>query len=417
MIQRIGLMLEALSIIICLHHLYGVKFKLDMATVTLLAIDMIMMQTIDYYGWSSTLSVLIYPIIVLYCVVEFGREIKKLVINNILYLVIMSSLQFGVVLVFYYLLNKQIVNDMDVLIANAFVLAVVFFLLPKCKLNMLSKYLQDRQRILIMAMIISILFTMFGLFNLKRINSLGLYQYVILFIGIITIALLAVQLGRYKVKSKEIETELKMHRLYADSFQSLIDNIRLRQHEFNNHINTIYSQHYMCGTYEELVNAQKEYCQVIERDNRYNSLLAAGNPIVIGFLYGKFIEIEKHGIEITYSVSMENFSLKIPIYRLVEIMGDIINNAVEAVECLERKEIFLSLVETGGSFTVEIRNISPIISFTEIERFFHKGYSKKGINRGLGLYNVRKICEEYNLDISCENRIINEDNWLVFIIK
>lgn len=84
MITNVCLLLEALSIVVCLHHLYGEKFRLDIATVSLLSIDMIMMQAIDYYGLPSTFSMLFYPIIVIYCGVKFGFKIQELIVNNIL---------------------------------------------------------------------------------------------------------------------------------------------------------------------------------------------------------------------------------------------------------------------------------------------------------------------------------------------
>ena len=84
MVDRICVVLEALSIAVCLHRLYGKKFRFDIATVSLMTIEMIMMQAIDYFGWPKELSMLFYPIIAGYCVIEFGFDLKKLIINNIL---------------------------------------------------------------------------------------------------------------------------------------------------------------------------------------------------------------------------------------------------------------------------------------------------------------------------------------------
>ena len=75
MIQRICLVLEALSIVICLHYLYGEKFKLDIKTTSFLAINMIMMTAINYYHMPKALTMFIYPVIVIYCGVRFGFEI------------------------------------------------------------------------------------------------------------------------------------------------------------------------------------------------------------------------------------------------------------------------------------------------------------------------------------------------------
>ena len=75
-IRNCCLLLEALSIVLCLHHLYGERFKLDIRTVNLLAVDMIMMHMIDFYGLSGIISILIYPFIVIYCGLKFGFKIS-----------------------------------------------------------------------------------------------------------------------------------------------------------------------------------------------------------------------------------------------------------------------------------------------------------------------------------------------------
>ena len=57
-ITNVCLLLEALSIVICLHHLYGEKFRLDIATVCYLSIDMISMAAVNYLGlYNDNLSI------------------------------------------------------------------------------------------------------------------------------------------------------------------------------------------------------------------------------------------------------------------------------------------------------------------------------------------------------------------------
>ena len=245
-----------------------------------------------------------------------------------------------------------------------------------------------------------------------------LNQTILLFACIAFIFILNGQLNRYKVKSTETEAELKVHKLYADSFQSLIDTIRLKQHEFDNHITTIYSQHYMYETYEALVKEQTNYCEQIMKENRFNKLLTKGNPVVISFLYGKLIEIDKKGINITYTVSIDDLDIGVPIHKIVEILGNLLKNAVEAIEKTDNaNEIFILMIESQGKFKVEVRNENPYIDPNNISTFFTKGYSNKGEGRGLGLYNVQNICKEYMLNISCENKLINEKNWISFTIS
>lgn len=423
MIERICLLLEALSVVICLHHLYGEKFRLDIYTVILFSMDMIIMTTIDYYGLPKIYSLVIYLIIILYCGIKFGFNWKELIINNILYMVLVGGIQIIIIICYGWCFNMLSLNRIafwrkEAIVVSGGVLLVVWFLLPMLKVHKLSIYLQDKEKILIISLVFCIIFA-FSCFVLYKVyNGLRIYQNLVLFISLFLFCILAGELGKYKIRSKEIETELKMHRLYADSFQGLIEDIRLRQHEFDNHISAIYSLHYTCDSYEELVKAQNEYSQDIIKENRYNKLLKAGNPLLIGFLYGNFKEIEKCEIEVTYKVCVNDLDIGVPIYKLVEILGNLIKNAIEAMKTLEvSKAIYVGLIEEEGSFEIEVRNKSIIIDYNKIESFFKKGYSKKGKNRGLGLYNVKKICDEYTLNIYCENRNIAEDNWLCFTIN
>ena len=65
-ITNVCLLLEALSIVICLHHLYGEKFRLDIATVCYLSIDMISMAAVNYLGLSKVYTMIIYPFLILF---------------------------------------------------------------------------------------------------------------------------------------------------------------------------------------------------------------------------------------------------------------------------------------------------------------------------------------------------------------
>ena len=417
-ITNVCLLLEALSIVICLHHLYGEKFRLDIATVCLLAVDMIMMQAIDYFEWPSVWSVLIYFVVAIYCVIKFGTNIKALIINTILYMIIICSMQFLSILFLRVFCNEIMINEMEMMISNGVIFLIIFFVLSKCKLNKLSEYLQDKEIIFVIILNIVAGLIGFCIICFKKENNLEVYKYLFLFLVIIIIELLAAKIGKYKLKSKEIEIELKMHKLYEDSFYNLIDDIRLKQHEFDNHINAIYSQHYICSTFDELVKAQEDYCHVVRKENQYNKLLSKGNPIIIGFLYGKFLDINKKGIEVIYHVDIADMAVGVPIYKIVEILGNLIDNAVEAVEKSENvNKIYVKAIEIDNSFSIEVRNESSSINFDKLDILFEKNYSSKGENRGLGLFNINQICDEYKLKIECRNLEVENSNWISFCIS
>lgn len=416
MITNICLLLEALSIALCLHYLYDEKFKLDIKTLSYLSIYMIIMTTINYYSLPKTYTMIIYPVIFLYCGMRFGFEIRALIINNILYLAIVSAIQFMVLSAYCIIYKVNLVENTMLLVVNCVTFTIILFALPKCKLSRISTYFQDKERIYVIALVISIAATGYCLVQYKKIDGVGIFQSILLFASVALIVFLVIQLGKNKVKSKEIETELKIQKLYADSFQGLIENIRMKQHEFDNHINTIYSQHFMYDTYEDLVNAQREYCQAIQEENHYNKLLNVGNPAILGFVYFKILELEKCDIEIGYKISIQEFNIGVPTYKIIEILGNLIKNAVEALTQREDRRFFIMIIEKDNKFDIEVRNISDNIPFEKLDKFFNKGYSSKGNDRGLGLYHVKKICDEYNLNIICENEDVDGENWLSFKI-
>lgn len=418
MITNICLLLEELSVLLCIHYLYGEKFKFDIKTTSYLAIYMIIMTIINYYDLHSVLSLITYLVIAIFCGLKFGFKWWIIITNTVLDIVIIGVIQLFVVVCFGHMLKVQLLVDKELMIVNSTVFLIVLFILPKFKIQRLSQYLQDKERILIISLIVCILLTLFSVVNYKMIRFGDINQYIPLFVGVTFIFILAGQLAKYKISSKELEAELKMHQLYADSFCNLINEIRLRQHEFDNHVSTIYSLQYTCKTYEDLVNAQKNYGNEIMKENRHNKLLTVGNPLLIGFLYGKILEIEKVGLEVTYQVSIESLNVGIPIYRLVELLGNLIKNAIEALSnSIEHKVIYIEIIEICGKFEIEVRNRSEFIDYIEIEKFFKKGFSKKGNKRGLGLYNVKRICNEYSLTLCCNNRIVNNENWLSFTIS
>ncbi|MBD5499860.1 MAG: GHKL domain-containing protein [Lachnospiraceae bacterium] len=297
---------------------------------------------------------------------------------------------------------------------NAIMLGIVVTGLRKCKLKKLSDILNSKERLISISLLVTAVSAILFFLTSKQSNGFSILYYTVLGMCVILIGIVAVDIGKNRIKVHEAEAELRQYRLYAASFRNLIDDIRARQHEFDNHINTVYSQHYLYKSYEELVTAQKKYCQEITGENRYNKLLSKGNPVILCFLYGKFSELEKRGIEITYKVVIGELEGGVPVHKIVELLGNLLNNAADAVKANGTDRISLTMVEKPEAISIEVSNESEKIDYKRIQDFFKKGYSEKGRNRGYGLYNVKKICEEYRISISCENRMIENKNWIVF---
>lgn len=413
MIIRISTVLEALSTTILLHSLYGKKYSLDIKTILFLAIDFTIFQGINEGYFPKSISIIIYFIIARYCMLEFKSSVKEMIINYILYIVLLGSMQvMGLFIVYILIPNTE--SKVQILGMNICALLVTVILSRALKLHRLSYFFQKKD-VIVKAILVICVVGIIGIICYTKYQR-GIYydEFILVCILIIILCILTASWESYKIKVHEKEAELKMYQLYENSYESLLTEIRMRQHEFNNHISAIFSQHLTCDTYEELVKKQREYCGQVMSENRYEKLLVSGNTIFTGFLYGKFVEAENRGIDVSYRIDSTNLNISMPDYKVIELVGNLFNNAMEALEKVERKKMHLE-IKTGPDETeIEVRNIGEKIQEEQISKLFLKGYSEKGKNRGLGLYNIKKLSKEYGFKIICENQEIENENWITF---
>ena len=242
-------------------------------------------------------------------------------------------------------------------------------------------------------------------------------QYGVIFVSVVLLFCVMYMWHKSYYKVKEQELQLEMHRMYNEGFEALISDIRKKQHDFQNHLNTIYSMHYTCHTYEELVEKQQAYVDAIQEENRYYKMLGIGNSVIVGFLYGKFLQEDKEGIIVSYDVRIGNLESGIPLHKMVEVIGNLFDNAMEAIKNSEKeKTIYLKFVENPDCIVFTIKNESDYIPQEEKIKMFEKGQSTKGEHRGYGLANVKQICEQYKCDLQVRNRKENDNMYLEFQI-
>ena len=230
-IKNVCFFLEAMSIVICLHHLYGVKFKLDILTISFLSVDMIIMAAINFFRLPETylVTMIVYPIIVLYCGYKFGFNFRSMLWNMILCVIVIGGIQMLCLMIAYCLYKIQNFSDYKLLFINGMTFAVVLIVLPIFRLNRMSKFSQDNGKIIILVTSVCMAWISIWVLNYKNLKTFELKETILLFISIILILILADQLNKYKIKAKEIETELKMHEIYSEPFKGLVDDIRLKQ--------------------------------------------------------------------------------------------------------------------------------------------------------------------------------------------
>lgn len=240
----------------------------------------------------------------------------------------------------------------------------------------------------------------------------------ILIISIVILGILAGLTRSYQIYQKQ-ENEIQMYKVYTKPLEELIKEIRARQHEFDNHLNCILNMHIMVDNYDELVKCQSEYIfsVVDNKKDSYLPLLKLSDKILAGFLYTKIVSVTKN-IRFDIEVGTKEIITNVPDSELVEVIGTLIDNAVEACnEDNDRIKLFIS--SENDKLIFEVMNEHKSVSLAELGHFFEKGYSTK-LNkgqRGYGLYNARRIIKAYRGDIFVENKIIEDRNYIDFRIE
>ena len=413
MITLLYIALEAVAVLLLLHALYGKKMRWDKYSVGFVVLDCVLMSVIRFGKMNQSVSMIIYVLLIMYCICEFGTNVKQLVVNMILLAVIMMGIELAALIILQSLgAGIKGYEDISVVFANGIIVLIVLKMYKKLDLYVISVSFQRNGRLVAILLLLESSLVFFLIFEYKILQGKVPVQTIIISGILVLTVILCIHGLLYRIKYQEKQAELEAYKTYSVAFSDLITQIRARQHEFDNHISALCNLHYICKDYDELVSEQSKYAKDVIGNNRFHRLLVSGNPVIAGFLYGKLSSIQEQGIEVTYTFHISEFTSKIPVYLVVELIGNLLKNAVEAVKTQQvEKQIHLSCTENENEFCLGVRNRSKKIPLDEMGRFFEKGYSSKGSGRGLGLYNVKEICEKYGVDIVCDNTEVDDKNW------
>lgn len=324
MITLLYIALEAIAVLLLLHALYGKKMQWDKYSVAFILFDCGLMSVIRWCGLNQNLSFIIYVVLVVYCILEFKSNIKQVIVNMVLLVVIMMGMQLIALLLFGFIGNT-INGHEDILLTtiNFLILLIVVKLYYKRNLYSISLSFQQKGKVNGLILILESTLLLFLLYQYKNAQGEVQVQYILVTGILVLILVLCIHALLYKIKYQEKQAELEAYKTYSAAFSDLITQIRARQHEFDNHISALCNLHYICKDYDELVKEQSKYAKDVISNNRFHRLLVSGNPVLAGFLYGKLSSIQEQGIEVSYDFHMSEFKSEIPVYLVVELIGNL----------------------------------------------------------------------------------------------
>ncbi|USK31188.1 DcuS/MalK family sensor histidine kinase (plasmid) [Bacillus sp. CMF21] len=210
----------------------------------------------------------------------------------------------------------------------------------------------------------------------------------------------AISTFREKTEVHQLAEQLTGVRIYAEA-------LRAQSHEFMNRLHVILGMVKM-GFYDELTNFINEV--VNHRVNEVGYVTKnIKDPALAGFIMGKLSFARENQVKMI----IDNETV-IPApkgtnvtHELITIVGNLIDNAIEAMDGMKEKKLQLKLNYYKHQLQIKVRDSGPGLKNEQFPHIFKKGYSTKESNRGYGLYLVSKSIESLGgtiqLNLSVEN--------------
>ena len=409
------ILLEYISIILCIHRVCQKKVKIDKWILGLFVFELSTIFLIEVEKIPAFGKMLIYVVLLLYIRTHVVNSWVAVIKVYGITLVSVTALQ----LIVYYLLKILHFSLINTRFGGIIINSIIFVIVLLWNKNtfVYISYICKSVKGLIISFIILIsLFYFLILYN----NNLHMdYAMTIQFlIGTIGISIVSILWISAENENRHKLREVQIYKSYSQEFEYAIRTIRSKQHEFENQINAIRCLQFTIKDHEELLLAQEEYCQKILKNNSINKLLSLNfDPILIGFLYSKISTANEKGIKTKYDICYKKENSNIELYELIELMGILYDNAMEALEKSDDiKYIFIRLVSECNHTCIDIANTSKVYLNSELEKFCEYGYSTKGDKRGIGLSRAKDIIAKQKGTLKIQNKLYETENYICFNI-
>ncbi|MFI7409780.1 ATP-binding protein [Streptomyces sp. NPDC049627] len=190
-------------------------------------------------------------------------------------------------------------------------------------------------------------------------------------------------------------TELEQLGRELDSTRGLIDALRAQDHEHANRMHTL------LGLLElEMYDDAVEFVGEVVGDHRATAEQVAEkiqDPLLAALLVGKATVAAERGVALRLSDRTGLPDRLIDPRGLVTIVGNLVDNALDAVAGTPHARVEVELRAEGRTATLRVRDTGPGIPAEHRESVFTEGWSTKKRpahrERGIGLSLVRRLAE------------------------
>lgn len=297
-------------------------------------------------------------------------------------------IKWGIITVLFalHLLMQERILPLYVHIAMALFIPILLILILNKKIPTYIRFTYPRIETLFLIMHLAI-------FSLYFIGNIYTWLPLLMFI--------IIEACRYLLTSEIItlNKQIKHVDQIREQFNETFKVVRSERHDFLKHISAI---HFMLEK-EEVKEAKKYLDELVGKYEETNLSIKGEKGVVAGVLNDAYRKATKIGISPYFDLDVPISSLPIKDVDLVSLIGNILNNSIEACEewQTERKNqamISLQFYKRSGLYILICKNNSLPIP-TEILDELYQSYghtTKSGDHEGLGTKIIHDIVKKYH---------------------
>ncbi|AKL95933.1 C4-dicarboxylate sensor kinase DctS [Clostridium aceticum] len=201
--------------------------------------------------------------------------------------------------------------------------------------------------------------------------------------------------------------------------KQIVQALRANSHEFMNKL------HVILGLIEiEEFEEVKRYIIDTNKNQQQIMTLVIGkikDTTIAGLLLGKISRAKELGIvmDISKESYLEKQKGKITSSVLVTILGNLIENSMEAISLNEKEEkvIKVSLIESKEEITITVKDTGIGIPEKNISCIFERGFSTKALSSGIGLSLIKNTVENLGGDIKVTTELYEGTTFMITLPK
>lgn len=396
------------TFVVCIigHKMVNKKINIKNIKSILCFVIVSILFVINYCLFSNPIRIIIsYFMISIYYKMTLDQEMKKSFLLGflIIILLVISEIILSIAITIITLNNKSI--DTNIFLNNVFInimIGVISLITykksEKIIKNIISKYSRRMKIPIIMTYILiiimlGILFMSF-LNNNWKVNAVFYFDVTIILLLIIISGILVFQ----EYSKINLQEKYEIANKYMKTNADLIEKYSFVQHQYKNQL--ILIKGYASKNNKKLLT----YINQLLKDYQYKKYewVTKVNYINLDelryLIFYKLVEAENLNLKLDIQVSREvknidlkNLNIK-EINDFAAIIGEYLDNAIYAAKQSKAKELCFDCYLEDELLIFEISN--TYIKKIDIEKISKRGYSTKGENRGLGIYEIDVIVKK-----------------------